>query len=110
MRARGRKDLEEAELPFYVAGISSVIHPCNPFSPTIHFNFRYFEIAKNVEHGRDYTVWWFGGGIDLTPSYLFEEDAIHFHVSFFFFDLNSRCIFFFCWFVSLLFNICVHFY
>ena len=47
------------------------MHPWNPFAPTVHFNYRYFE----TEGG----TWWFGGGADLTPSYLIEEDATHFH-------------------------------
>lgn len=45
MRARG-KDLPEKELPFFAAGISSVIHPRNPHVPTVHFNYRYFEVVK----------------------------------------------------------------
>eukprot|EP00871_Galdieria_phlegrea_P003906 jgi/Galph1/4516/GphlegSOOS_G3184.1 len=59
------------KVPFFAAGISSVIHPKNPMAPTVHFNYRYFETERGV--------WWFGGGTDLTPSYLFEEDAKHFH-------------------------------
>ena len=47
------------------------MHPRNPMAPTMHFNYRYFE----TEGG----TWWFGGGSDLTPSYLFEEDVKHFH-------------------------------
>jgi coproporphyrinogen III oxidase len=47
------------------------MHPRNPLAPTMHFNYRYFE----TEGG----VWWFGGGSDLTPSYLIEEDVKHFH-------------------------------
>ena len=45
--------------------------------PTVHFNYRYFE----VDVGDGKTVWWFGGGTDLTPYYLNEEDAVHFHTS-----------------------------
>jgi coproporphyrinogen III oxidase len=61
---------------WFAAGISSVIHPINPFVPTIHFNYRMFEL-----HNEDGTLCdrWFGGGADLTPYYLFEEDAVHFH-------------------------------
>lgn len=58
-------------VPFFAAGISSVMHPRNPFAPTMHFNYRYFETDRGL--------WWFGGGTDLTPSYIFEEDAKHFH-------------------------------
>lgn len=75
MRSRGKDILEGKELPFYAVGISCVIHPVNPMVPTVHFNYRYFE----VNNGSGKTVWWFGGGSDLTPSYLNEEDAVHFH-------------------------------
>lgn len=73
MRSRG-KQLAEGKLPFFAAGISVVIHPRNPFVPTIHFNYRYFE----VQNGNSIN-WWFGGGTDLTPYYLNVEDAMHFH-------------------------------
>jgi coproporphyrinogen III oxidase len=58
---------------FRAVGLSVVIHPRNPWAPTVHCNYRYFELAD----GR----WWFGGGSDLTPIYLFEEDAHHFHAT-----------------------------
>jgi len=75
MRSRG-KDMGENPSRFYAAGISLVIHPKNPMAPTVHLNYRFFEVTdKNT--GK--TTWWFGGGTDLTPSYLFEEDAIEFH-------------------------------
>jgi coproporphyrinogen III oxidase len=74
MRSRG-KQLKEGKLPFFAAGISSVIHPRNPNVPTIHFNYRYFEI----DEGNGTKHWWFGGGTDLTPYYLDEEDVGHFH-------------------------------
>ncbi|XP_050455228.1 oxygen-dependent coproporphyrinogen-III oxidase [Cataglyphis hispanica] len=73
MRARGRKI--EDSVPFFAAGVSAVIHPRNPMIPTIHFNYRYFEI-KNPDGT---TQWWFGGGTDLTPYYLNEEDVKYFH-------------------------------
>lgn len=73
MRSRG-KQLKEGKLPFFAAGISAVIHPRNPFVPTIHFNYRYFEVQNGDE-----IQWWFGGGTDLTPYYLDENDAVHFH-------------------------------
>ncbi|XP_018305451.1 oxygen-dependent coproporphyrinogen-III oxidase [Mycetomoellerius zeteki] len=73
MRARGKK--MEDSVPFFAAGVSAVIHPRNPMIPTIHFNYRYFE----VENPDGTTQWWFGGGTDLTPYYLEEEDAKHFH-------------------------------
>lgn len=74
MRARG-KQIDEGSLPFFAAGVSAVIHPRNPMVPTIHFNYRYFEIEN-----KDGSIqWWFGGGTDLTPYYLNEEDVKHFH-------------------------------
>ena len=74
MKSRGKK-MDEGALPFFAAGVSAVIHPRNPMVPTIHFNYRYFEVEN-----KDGTVqWWFGGGTDLTPYYLNEEDAKHFH-------------------------------
>lgn len=73
MRARGKK--MEDSVPFFAAGVSAVIHPRNPMIPTIHFNYRYFE----VENPDGTTQWWFGGGTDLTPYYLDEEDVKHFH-------------------------------
>ena len=75
----------QASLPFFAAGISLVVHPRNPSAPTVHANYRYFEITETVPEGEEGTgkvlAWWFGGGCDLTPSYLFEEDAIHFHAT-----------------------------
>ncbi|KAF0767137.1 oxygen-dependent coproporphyrinogen-III oxidase isoform X1 [Aphis craccivora] len=77
MRARGKNFKGGQVLPFFAAGVSAVIHPRNPYVPTIHFNYRYFEVTLP-----DNTVeWWFGGGTDLTPYYLNEEDAVHFHSS-----------------------------
>ncbi|KAF9416854.1 Coproporphyrinogen-III oxidase [Entomortierella beljakovae] len=64
--------------PFFATGISCVIHPHNPHAPTVHFNYRYFELGGNDEDGEPIS-WWFGGGSDLTPSVLYEEDAVHFH-------------------------------
>jgi len=61
---------------FYATGISLVIHPMNPMVPTTHANFRYFEVTD--ENGTIVDQW-FGGGADLTPYYLFGEDATHFH-------------------------------
>jgi len=56
-------------------GLSLVLHPKNPYAPTVHMNVRFF-IAK--KDGLE-DIWWFGGGMDLTPYYGFDEDAIHFH-------------------------------
>ena len=61
---------------FFACGISLVIHPNSPFVPTVHANFRYFELYDNNKEVVDQ---WFGGGIDLTPYYLFDEDVVHFH-------------------------------
>ena len=58
-------------------GISLVIHPLNPYVPTVHFNVRFFVAEKP---GKE-TIWWFGGGFDLTPFYGFDEDAIHWHTT-----------------------------
>ncbi|BAZ37257.1 Coproporphyrinogen oxidase [Calothrix sp. NIES-4101] len=58
---------------FYATGTSMVLHPRNPYIPTVHLNYRYFEAGP---------VWWFGGGADLTPYYGFAEDASHFHKTF----------------------------
>jgi coproporphyrinogen III oxidase len=56
---------------FFATGVSIVIHPKNPFVPIIHMNVRYFEM--------DNGTYWFGGGIDLTPHYIFDDDARYFH-------------------------------
>jgi len=56
-------------------GVSLVLHPRNPYAPTVHLNVRFF-VAGKAEAD---PVWWFGGGMDLTPYYGFAEDAVHFH-------------------------------
>ncbi|PUZ50559.1 hypothetical protein GQ55_6G067000 [Panicum hallii var. hallii] len=66
-------------VPFFAAGVSSVIHPVNPFAPTMHFNYRYFETEAPKDAPGAPRQWWFGGGTDLTPSYIIEEDIKHFH-------------------------------
>jgi coproporphyrinogen III oxidase len=58
-------------------GVSLVLHPHNPYAPTVHMNVRMFVAEKAGEA----PVWWFGGGMDLTPYYGFEEDAVHFHAT-----------------------------
>lgn len=63
-------------LDFFAAGLSIILHPINPMAPTIHMNIRYFE---TMDEAGVPNTWWFGGGTDLTPNYLFDEDAIHFH-------------------------------
>jgi len=67
--------LELAGRGFEAAGLSLVLHPRNPYAPTVHLNVRCFMAKKAGEE----PVWWFGGGMDLTPYYGFEEDAVHFH-------------------------------
>ena len=66
--------LKSLDLPpsdFYATGVSIVIHPVNPWVPIIHMNVRYFEMSDGT--------YWFGGGIDLTPHYVIEADAVFFH-------------------------------
>jgi coproporphyrinogen III oxidase len=59
------------QIDFFATGVSIVMHPSNPMVPIIHMNVRYFEMSNGT--------WWFGGGIDLTPHYVHEEDARYFH-------------------------------
>ena len=59
-------------------GVSLVMHPRNPYAPTVHLNVRMF-VAHAADAGPEADVWWFGGGMDLTPYYGFVEDAVHFH-------------------------------
>ncbi len=71
-----QKAFNVGESNFFAAGLSLVIHPNNPFVPTVHANWRYFELFNKEGNKIDS---WFGGGSDLTPYYLFDEDAKHFH-------------------------------
>ena len=64
------------DVDFFACGLSLVLHPKNPMVPTVHANWRYFEMYDKDGNIIDS---WFGGGQDLTPYYLFEDDAIHFH-------------------------------
>ena len=64
------------EVDFFACGLSLVIHPKNPMAPTVHANCRYFEMYDTNKNCIDQ---WFGGGLDLTPYYLFNEDSRHFH-------------------------------
>ena len=59
-------------------GVSLVLHPRNPYAPTVHLNVRLFVAHAPAGEGVD-DAWWFGGGMDLTPYYGYEEDATHFH-------------------------------
>ncbi len=76
------KAMQEAfkvpESNFFACGLSLVIHPLNPNVPTVHANWRYFELYDTAGKRLDC---WFGGGSDLTPYYMFEEDAQHFHAT-----------------------------
>ena len=71
-----RRQLQMDGDKWFACGLSLVIHPRNPFVPTVHANWRYFELYNKEGKVIDR---WFGGGTDLTPYYLFEEDAKHFH-------------------------------
>ena len=74
----GRPDL--AGRAWEAMGVSLVLHPRNPYVPTVHLNVRMFVAhAPANEQVRSADAWWFGGGMDLTPYYGFEEDAVHFH-------------------------------
>ncbi|ADX45970.1 Coproporphyrinogen oxidase [Paracidovorax avenae ATCC 19860] len=68
---------ELAGAPFEAMGVSLVFHPINPYVPTVHMNVRMIAAARDGQP----PVCWFGGGMDLTPYYGFEEDAVHFHRS-----------------------------
>lgn len=72
------KALNVQEREFFASGVSIVMHPNSPMVPIIHMNVRYFELSNGD--------WWFGGGIDLTPHYVVEEDAKFFHAA-----LRSAC-------------------
>jgi coproporphyrinogen III oxidase len=65
-----QKELKNSESNFFATGVSIVIHPQSPYIPIIHMNVRYFEMDETK---------WFGGGIDLTPIYFFEDDVRFFH-------------------------------
>lgn len=68
---------EAAGRTWEAMGVSLVFHPRNPMLPTVHMNVRFFVAKASNETEQD--IWWFGGGMDLTPYYGFEEDCAHFH-------------------------------
>lgn len=68
---------EAAGRTWEAMGVSLVFHPRNPYAPTVHMNVRFF-VAK-AQNASDEDIWWFGGGMDLTPYYGNEDDCIHFH-------------------------------
>jgi coproporphyrinogen III oxidase len=67
----GREDID-VNTGYFATGVSMVVHGRNPYVPSFHANYRYFEVDGG-------SIWWFGGGADLTPAYVFEEDCVHFH-------------------------------
>jgi coproporphyrinogen III oxidase len=73
----GRPEL--AGRGFEAMGVSLVLHPRNPLVPTVHMNVRFFIANPLADDAVGQPVWWFGGGMDLTPYYGFEADAVHFH-------------------------------
>ena len=70
---------ELAGRPYEAMGVSLVMHPRNPYCPTVHMNVRYFVAHPPKSQPDAMPVFWFGGGMDLTPYYGFHEDAVHFH-------------------------------
>jgi len=74
IQQQGHDNFDVKEAIFFATGLSLVIHPLNPHVPTVHMNYRYFEIQSKSDR-----LWWFGGGTDLTPYLLYEEDCINFH-------------------------------
>src|SRR3989449_5089654 len=68
---------ELAGRSFEAMGVSLVLHPRNPYVPTVHMNIRFLLAIKPQSE----PIWWFGGGMDMTPYYGFEEDARHFHAT-----------------------------
>jgi len=68
----------DTKLPFFAGGISIILHPRNPNVPAVHANYRYFEVTSSLDSD-EVISWWFGAVTDLTPAYLFEDDAQHFH-------------------------------
>ena len=75
-----QKALKVEQNDFFATGVSIVIHPNHPMVPIIHMNIRYFEMPSSFANGQE-PIRWFGGGIDLTPHYIVEDDAIFFHRS-----------------------------
>jgi coproporphyrinogen III oxidase len=73
-----KKALKVEQDDFFATGISIVVHPNHPMVPIIHMNIRYFEMPSSFGTQQE-PVRWFGGGIDLTPHYVLEEDARYFH-------------------------------
>jgi coproporphyrinogen III oxidase len=70
---------EIAGRPWEAMGVSLVLHPRNPYVPTVHMNVRFFIARADANKASGEDVFWFGGGMDLTPYYGFDEDCVHFH-------------------------------
>jgi len=87
MRARGKHDVGGG-MSFFAAGISLVVHPVNPMAPTVHLNYRYFEVQNK---SGDIISWWFGGGSDLviTSSYYYYPYPNSYHYYYFFLRKNK---------------------
>jgi coproporphyrinogen III oxidase len=73
-----QKQLDMHGEEWFACGLSLVLHPVNPFVPTVHCNYRFFELYENEKM----VDRWFGGGTDLTPFYLFDADTRHFHLTY----------------------------
>lgn len=74
-----KKDLAMTDATWFASGLSLVLHPVNPFVPTIHCNYRMFELYNERD---EVSKRWFGGGTDLTPYYFDEDDAMYFHTTY----------------------------
>jgi coproporphyrinogen III oxidase len=72
---------ELANRAWEATGVSLVLHPFNPYVPTVHMNVRFFVAKADPALPAQADVWWFGGGMDLTPYYLDDRDAVHFHAT-----------------------------
>ncbi|OEH79645.1 coproporphyrinogen oxidase [Cyclospora cayetanensis] len=75
--AAAGEETAESPFTFFAAGLSLVIHPDNPMAPTSHANFRMFQLFRSGKS----ILWWFGGGVDLSPAYVIEEDCVAFHAA-----------------------------
>ncbi|PVU92813.1 hypothetical protein BB559_003577 [Furculomyces boomerangus] len=79
VKRKGLNLEEGVQYKFKVAGLTIVIHPNNPFAPSTHANYRYFELFRSDSPDENPVIYWFGGGADLNPAYVIDEDAIFFH-------------------------------
>ena len=73
MRARKLENLGAGPYDMFVAGISLVLHPHNPMAPTVHLNYRYFELVDPKDPTKKPVAWWFGGGTDLASSFFYRK-------------------------------------